>query len=408
MKNIKLILLVIANCMCATTTVAQQATIQEAIRQYDHPLAIKLIEKEKPTFEYEMQKAKCYKALNDYCSAINILESVVTHYPITIYTYMELSDCYFQIGNQTKARENLIKALALSPQNSIILRQLGESCEKENKKDSTEYYYLRVIEQNPKDIITIERLCKSFIKNDELIKCVQLTEQCLKNDTTNIIINRLNGVSNCLIGNYPRAIEQLSKIYKTDSTSYDTNYFLGMSYFESKKIFHSLKYLEKAYTKDSTNLNTLYCLGTIYYNIGNFKLSLKCFEAGINIIKQKDDMLYKFYLGQSNMFHMAKKYQEEAITLETAYNCNINKALLTLKIASIYDLAIKDTDKAIYWTELYLRKTDPKLTKGNDKEGVSDSTDKYRKEAEKRLKELKDMLKNSKKRKGLDPNELLY
>lgn len=407
MKSIKLKLFIIINCICNTVAIAQHATIQEAISQYDYPSAIKLIEQEKPTLELDIQKAKCYKALNDYLNAINILESAVPQYPATIYLYMELADCYNQINLQKKARNYLLKSLALSPQNNTILRLLGESYDKENKTDSTEYYYLQVTNNNPKDYITVEKLCKSYIKNDELMKCVQLTEHCLESDSSNITINRLNGVSNCLVGNYPRAIKHLTKCYEADSTNYDTNYFLGISYFESKNIFRSLKYLEKAYNKDSTNLNTLYCLGTINYNIGNINRSLECFETGITIIKQKDDMLYKFYLGKSNMFHIAKMYQDEAITLETAYNYNKNKTLLLLKIASIYDLAIKDTNKAIYWTELYLKTTDPKLAKKNNKE-VIDSNDKYRKDAEKRLTELKVILKKFPRQNAIESDKLLY
>lgn len=188
MKNIKFKLFIIINCICNTVAIAQQVKIQEAIRQYDYPSAIKLIEQEKPTFELDIQKAKCYKALNDYSSAISILESAVTQYPATIYSYMELADCYNQISLQKKARENLLKALVLSPQNSTILRLLGESYDKDNKTDSTEYYYLRVIESNSKDYITVEKLCKSYIKNDELMKCIQLTEHCLESDSSNITI----------------------------------------------------------------------------------------------------------------------------------------------------------------------------------------------------------------------------
>lgn len=410
MKSIKFKLLIIAYSIYSSVAFAQQTTIQEAIHQYDYPSAIKLIEKEKPTLELDIQRAKCYKALNDYSSAINILESTIEQYPATIYLCMELADCYNQISSHKKAREYLLKALALSPQNSTILRLLGESYDKENKTDSTEFYYLQVIESNPKDYITIEKLCKSYIKNDELMKCVQLTEHCLESDSTNNTINRLNGVSNCLVGNYPRAIKQLTKSYEVDSTNYDTNYFLGMSYFESKKIYHSIKYLEKAYTKDSTNLNTLYCLGTVFYNYGNFSKSLQLLEQGINILKQKDEMLYKFYMSLSGMYHMAQKYHEEAETLETAYNCNNNKPLLILKIASIYDLAIKNTEKAIFWTELYLKRTNSKSAKYNKDEEIeqNSTSDKYRKDAEKRLKELKELLKKPQKRKAIEAHEILH
>jgi len=97
-------------------------------------LAIQLIDKEKPTFDLEMQKVTCLKMMNNFSSAIPLLESISSRYSPNVYCLRELADCYQQIEDYKKSENCLQSALSLSPDNSVLLRLLGENYDQEGKK----------------------------------------------------------------------------------------------------------------------------------------------------------------------------------------------------------------------------------------------------------------------------------
>ena len=62
---------------CFSILHAQTNAIQNALKNYDYELAIQLISKEKKSADMDFLKAKCYKNITQYKSAIVLLEEIV-------------------------------------------------------------------------------------------------------------------------------------------------------------------------------------------------------------------------------------------------------------------------------------------------------------------------------------------
>lgn len=388
MNHLKHCFIFLLCCISATYTSAQKAKIQQAIQQYNYPLAIKLIDKEKPTFELEMQKASCLKMMNNFSSTIPLLESISSRYAASVYCLKELADCYLQIDNYKKANDYLQKALSLSPENSILLRLLGENFEQEGKKDSAIVYYKKTIEKNPADFVTAGKLAKLYIKKDQLDEVIDLTNQCLQQDSLNTQMIKLNGAAYCLLHHYSKAITQLKKIEAVDST-YDTNYFLGMSYYGNNNYINAQKYLENIYKKDTANLSVIYYLGNACTENFNSKKAIEYLNKGIFIAQKVDSVIYLYYSTLSTAYHNQEKYKEEIFALINAYKYKPTHQLILYKIASIYDLALKDEDNSKYYLELFINKVQKGVKDKYEKTG-KDVDQMYLQSAKKRLNELKD------------------
>ncbi|WP_321518366.1 tetratricopeptide repeat protein [uncultured Bacteroides sp.] len=388
MKNLRLLFITAVLCIYADYANAQKNSIKQAMQQSDYPLAIELIDKEKPTFDLEMQKVSCLKMMNNFSGAIPLLKSISSRYTPNVYCLRELADCYLQTDNFNGANECLRKALSLSPENSVLLRLLGEDFEQEGKKDSAIVYYKKTIEKNPADFVTSVKLAKLYLKKNQLEEVLNLTNQCLQKDSLNVQMNKLSGAAYCLSNHYSKAIEQLKKIEAVDST-YDTNYFLGMSYYGNNNYANAKKYLKNVYSKDTANLNIIYYLGNAYAECFNSQAAIEYFKKGLFIAQKSDSTLYSFYSAISTTYHNQEKYKEEISALINSYKYMPTHSLILYKIASIYDLALKDDEKLKYYLEQYINKTLEGIKDKGEKTG-KDIDQMYLLSAKKRLNELKD------------------
>jgi tetratricopeptide (TPR) repeat protein len=388
MKNLRLLFITAILCIYADYAGAQKTSIKQAMQQSDYPLAMQLIDNEKPTFDLEMQKVSCLKMMNNFSGAIPLLESISSRYTPNIYCLRELADCYLQTDNFKGSKECLRKALSLSPENSVLLRLLGDSFEQEGKKDSAIVYYKKTVEKNPADFVTSVKLAKLYLKKNQLEDVIDLTNQCLQKDSLNIPMNKLSGAAYCLSHHYSKAIEQLKKIEAADST-YDTNYFMGMSYYGNDNYTNVQKYLENVYRKDTANLSVIYYLGNAYAESFNSQKAIEYLNKGIYIAQKVDSTLYRYYSVLSTAYHNQEKYKEEISALMNSYKYMPTHSLILYKIASIYDIALKDEEKLKYYLEQYINKASEGIKDKYEKTG-KDVDQMYLLSAKRRLNELKE------------------
>jgi tetratricopeptide (TPR) repeat protein len=388
MKNLRLLFITPILCIYADYAGAQKTSIKQAMQQSDYPLAMQLIDNEKPTFDLEMQKVSCLKMMNNFSGAIPLLESISSRYAPNVYCLRELADCYLQTDNFKGSNECLRKALSLSPENSVLLRLLGDSFEQEGKKDSAIVYYKKTVEKNPADFVTSVKLAKLYLKKNQLEEVINLTNQCLQKDSLNIPMNKLSGAAYCLSHRYSKAIEQLKKIEAADST-YDTNYFMGMSYYGNDNYTNAQKYLENVYRKDTANLSVIYYLGNAYAESFNSQKAIEYLNKGIYIAQKVDSTLYRYYSVLSTAYHNQEKYKEEISALMNSYKYMPTHSLILYKIASIYDIALKDEEKLKYYLEQYINKASEGIKDKYEKTG-KDVDQMYLLSAKRRLNELKE------------------
>jgi tetratricopeptide (TPR) repeat protein len=76
------------------TEQAETDTLQVFIQNAQYRQAIEYINQTEPTKELLFQKSLCYKNLNDYSSAIEVLNALTEEYPDDIPIKLQLALCY--------------------------------------------------------------------------------------------------------------------------------------------------------------------------------------------------------------------------------------------------------------------------------------------------------------------------
>ena len=75
-------------------------------------------------------------------------------------TYNELAICLMELGNLDEAKKTLLKAFAISPEDTKIISNLGYLAEKQGNKEEAQKYFTAVLEFDPNDIIAASELAK--------------------------------------------------------------------------------------------------------------------------------------------------------------------------------------------------------------------------------------------------------
>lgn len=75
-------------------------------------------------------------------------------------TYNELAICQMELGNLDEAKKSLLKAFALSPEDTKIMSNLGYLAERQGNNAEAQKYFTAVLEFAPNDMIAASELAK--------------------------------------------------------------------------------------------------------------------------------------------------------------------------------------------------------------------------------------------------------
>ena len=75
-------------------------------------------------------------------------------------TYNEIAICQLELKNTKEAKDALMKAFRISPEDTKIISNLGYVCLKEGNKPEAQKYFTAVLEFDPNDRIAASELAK--------------------------------------------------------------------------------------------------------------------------------------------------------------------------------------------------------------------------------------------------------
>jgi len=405
---------------------AQTNAIQNALKNYDYELAIQLISKEKKSVDMDFLKAKCYKNIAQYKSAIVLLEEIVRQNPTNISAVNELAESYQLSGNYSKSKFFYFMALQSAPNNRFaqlnymnsmfklrewkstikfalpILKKdslpvlypiLGDCYLQVLKPDSSIYFYRKALKNNSEDYNTLSKLSNIYLLSsdyDALLKC---TTNYMQTDSSNQVINQYNGIGHCMKKNHPQAIYRLNKLYQQGDSSFITHFYLGISYFANNDNPDAYFHLKQALKKDSSNVTVYYYLGKASILSGHQPEGIAYLHKGINKITPKDSVLYNYN------YAIAKGYEfgnntERLKYLKLCSKLKPEQKSLLYIIAGVYDNELKKPEEALNYYNLFMA-TRPTTELGKSQSGIGS----YYNATEYRIKEIKEELDTKKEKK---------
>jgi len=366
-------------------------TLQMYISNAQYRQAIEFINEKEPTKDLLFQKVLCYKFLNDYSSAIEILDTLSEEYPDNIPVILQLAVCYEAVAQYPKSidcYDHLLRidstntyfavrkadllfrsekySLALDAYSRVdstynpnyIAKSMAACYEKMNQPDIAKDYYGKAWELNERDAYSANSLVKIYLKNEDYLSAYTCSEKFIGNDSTNTTMNALNAYVYYNMKYYDIAIERFEKCLQQGDSSLLVNRSLGLSYYLAGKDSLARPFLQQAFLQDTTNNNVLYNLGKVNYDLGYYADAVDCFGKMAENLVPSDVLIFSLYKSLAMAQEKNGTFEDALETYLKALSHtqdNNDKMGLFFSMATIADKELKTYNSAIYYYKEYRR-----------------------------------------------------
>lgn len=364
--------------------------LETLIRNNQYNEVLQFIAKQEPTPQFRFQEALCHKWLGNYGDAIRILQSLTNEDALNKRYYSELAECYMALSSWKKSAdcyEYLTKLdtanVYYELQQGIMLSRLGnyskalpiynslqskynlksvykykaECFDKMNMPDSAAHYYAEAWKSNDFDTNSFASYVTLKIKAKDYQTAIEMTDNFIANDTTNLTINRLNALSyyatNFL---YSEAAKRFERCYQMGDSSLQVSRGLGMSYYTLDSLNKAYPHLVRAYNYDTTSVNIIFPLADVCHLLQKDEEAAKYYTQLLDQLIPKPSVLSICYknLAESlvniGLYDDAITYYQELLRLFTDMTSQMN---LYYTIGNICDEKAKKYNDAIFYYGKY-------------------------------------------------------
>jgi len=371
---------------------AQHKTIDSLMNNFDYAGAVKCINTNSYNDTYSLiQKAEALKNLGKINQSLILLHEILLSDSTNIQVYNEIANCYSLTGNDKLVLLTYQKALRLNPGNMFLFIKIAQTqfltgeyaeaiqtCKTILKKDSISFVnrlmakcythleepdaaieiYENLIEKDSLDFRSVIDLADIFIKQDSVKKAIIYTDAFIKNDSSNIEVNRSNALSYFLNSDFKNALTKYQNLFSLGDSTAMNYYYLGVCFYREKVPGKAYDYLTIAKEKTKSKKPTvLYFYALAAYDIYSFDEGIEALQKAINILQSDSTSMHTLYSCLADGY-LSKKESNKAIeTLNSALNYKIDRYKILYNIAYAYDLK-EDYKNALTYYLSFLKDTE--------------------------------------------------
>jgi len=399
--QIKTVLIGILFTLCSTFAWSQDEveqpeqtgidTLQIYIRNAQYRKAIEFIDQLEPTKDLLYQKALCFRYMNNFSNAIDILNTLSEEYPDDIPVKLQLASCYEAVSQYIKGidcydqlllidstntyfevrkadlfyrseRYNLAldayKRIDLFYNPNYITRCIGMCYDKLDQPEEAKKYFAKAWDLNEQDAHSANSLVKAQVKEENYLSAYENSERFIKSDSTNATMNALNAFVYYNMDYYDIAIERFEKCLQNGDSSLLVNRSLGFSYYLTGKESLAYPFLQQAFLQDTTNTNVLFVLGRVCHKLGHYSEAIEYFLTMIDKTIPSNKLVYNIYKELAMTYEKNRDFQLAADNYLKTLNFtqdNTEKMDIYFRIASLLDKDLRKYTSAVYYYKEYRR-----------------------------------------------------
>ncbi|MCB1828502.1 MAG: tetratricopeptide repeat protein, partial [Coxiellaceae bacterium] len=142
-------------------------------------------------------------------------KQVIRLQPNDAEAYVQLGNCYIEMGNAKKAIESFQSAIVLQPTYAKAYRQLGLAYQAVKDYQQSAIMYHKAVEINPKDCDSIEAIGKLYSKIDKHEQAIECFKESIKIDPTRshpYVELAMTNANNCNWIEYETSLRLLKEI----------------------------------------------------------------------------------------------------------------------------------------------------------------------------------------------------
>jgi len=364
-------------------------TLQTYIKNAQYKEAVEYIDRLELTKELLYQKSLCFRFMNDYSSAIDMLNTLSAEYPDDVPVKLQLAICYEAIAQYPKSIDCYNQLLRIDSTNTYfevrkadllyrsekyalsldaysridstynanyVARCMAMCYEKLNQPDKAKDYYAKAWELDARDVFSANSLVKIYLKKEDYVSAYDYSEKFIKNDSSNLTMNALNAFACYNLNYYDIAICRFKRCLQQGDSSLIVNRSLGFSYYLTDKDSLARPLLQQAFLQDTTNNNVLYILGKVNYKLGYYQDAVDCFLKMAEKITPSNTLLYTVYkeLAMASEKNGEFRNALSAFEIASRYASDNNSNMeLSYAIANLYENELMNYSLAVVYYRQY-------------------------------------------------------
>lgn len=303
--------------VAAVAAQAQTSSYQDALMECNYTLATQLLDKELQSVGADYQKlvqiGNGYRQCNQTVKAIRAYERALALQPEQTVLLRQLVRLEMLLGNYDKGIKYCHVMLEKDSLDAISFRLLGNCYYSKREFGNALLSYNKAYSINPEDFSTVDAFSSMLLEEHDYEGALQMTEKYREKDTTNLKINQNNAEAYFRLERYDKSIERYKALEKAGDHSFYTLYFQGVSHFAKKNYYAAHDYLEKARPTDPENVSLLYYLAVASAKTSWKDDAIKYMEQVEDLTIPSDSTLSWMYNGFTKVYPKRNPRYEEAL-----------------------------------------------------------------------------------------------
>jgi len=303
--------------------------------------------------EFEIELANLYYRMGRYASAKPLL-----------YKYQELNEVFMKLIRVLEFESDYTQAIALLEERIITdstnldyLIRLADNYLAADRILSARDTYSKVIELNPRDIVSMSKLANIYLITMVYQASIELCDRALSIDSLNRTILKIRGLSGFRKGDFDLAERSFQQLMDMGDSSLVILKHLGISESKLYNFDDSREHLLMAYDKDTTDYEICFFLGRSYNYSSEPEKGLVYFDLADTLIQPSPAIMAAILDEKASLYYTLKDYKNALQCYEEAYAVKDNPEYLFF-MGSLYRYQFRDPKKALELYEQFLAELD--------------------------------------------------
>lgn len=269
--------------------------------------------------------------------------------------------------------------------NYVLTDKIGFACLKKGDSKQGIEMFNKSLALNPRDLNAIKNVAYLYAGSVGADTAVQILSNGIEIDSTDLDIYARRAALLFTVHNYRESAADYVKIVNSGDSSFFNLKRAGICLGQINESEKAVKYLTAAHKSDTSDLEVLTFLARHYANLGNLKQSEFYYRC---IGRDLEPFIYQAGLNHILLAETLKKEKQYSGAISEYIKSQVYRSdkNIYLTVANLYDEKLKDYPKAIYYYELFLRRT----------KSTSDEFDaRYNESITRRIESLKKILNTS-------------
>ena len=224
---------------------------------------------------------KAHGDLEDWDESIKWLELALQEESFPVDVHGNLARAFMATGNLVRAKQEVIKAISIDPENAKLIQQAGLISAMEKDHAQAEFHFRRALEKQPKDKLVVMNLAQSLVDQRKYEEATEMYEAAINLDPKFVDARRRQLNTYLRFGKTKESEQALADYRSVIPEDPYVDFYQGEIFLRQKKLNEAIPFWEKSLRADPPPKGVHFQLGNAYRLKGNGEKAQRHYENAI-------------------------------------------------------------------------------------------------------------------------------